>query len=375
MISILSLVVASLLGYCGVRLWLPADVSRSRWMLALHAALGIGLGTGLTGCLYWLLVVSGAGSLPVVLGVELVMLAALGALVVRQRSTVAPDGETAAGPTFAYWIPGVGMAIMLALFFAAFASVVELNPQGSWDAFAIWNLRARFLLHTATWKFAVTPFPVGTHMEYPLLLSSAVARGWTYAGSSTSTVPIAIAFVFTAGLVLLLVSTLALVRGASAGLLAGVVLLASPAFMAQAPAEYADVPLAFFFLAALALIVRGGMSARWLSLAGVFAGFAAWTKNEGALLVVALVVALFVSAWRTAGWRSASRQACIFLLGALPGLLLVLWFKVTFAPPDPLAGQMTVNLGQKLFNAGRWLKVAGGFLRRLGKYISYRWRS
>ena len=40
-------------------------------------------------------------------------------------------------------------------------------------------------------------------------------------------------------------------------LLAGVVLLASPAFMTQAPAEYADVPLAFFFLAALALIVQG----------------------------------------------------------------------------------------------------------------------
>jgi hypothetical protein len=237
-----------------------------------------------------------------------------------------------------------------------------LNPQGGWDAFAIWNLRARFLLHTATWKFAVTPFPVGTHMEYPLLFSSVVARGWTYAGSPSPTMPIATAFVFAVGLVLLLVSTLAPVRGASAALLAGVVLLACPAFMTQAPAEYADVPLAFFFLAALALIVQGRTSRR-LALAGVFAGFAAWTKNEGALLVVALAAALFVSAWRSAGWQSAARQAGIFLLGALPGLLLVIWFKMALAPPDPLAGQITVGLGQKLFNGGRWLKVAGGFLK------------
>jgi MFS superfamily sulfate permease-like transporter len=36
---------------------------------------------------------------------------------------------------------------------------------------------------------------------------------------------------------------------------------------------------------------------------------------------------------------------------------------MALAPPDPLAGQMTVGLGQKLFNGGRWLKVAGGFLK------------
>jgi hypothetical protein len=282
-------------------------------------------------------------------------------LVVRRNAT-APEGDTLAAPSFPYWLPGIGLAIMLGIFITAFIRVVELNPQGGWDAFAIWNLRARFLLHTATWKFAVTPFPVGTHMEYPLLFSSVVARGWTYAGSPSPTMPIATAFVFAVGLVLLLVSTLVPARGTSAALLAGVVLLACPAFMTQAPAEYADVPLAFFFLAALALIVQGRTS-RCLSLAGVFAGFAAWTKNEGALLVVALAAALFLSAWRSAGWQSAARQAGIFLLGALPGLLLVIWFKMALAPPDPLAGQMTVGLGQKLFNGGRWLKVAGGFLK------------
>jgi hypothetical protein len=87
--------------------------------------------------------------------------------------------------------------------------------------------------------------------------------------------------------------------------------------------------------------------------------------------VVALAAALLVSTWRSAGWRSAARQSGAFLLGALPGLLLVLWFKMALAPPDPLAGQMTVNLGQKLGSAGRWVHVAGGFLKQAWELYFY----
>lgn len=366
--GLVALLIAALLGYCGVRLWLPCDSGRSPWTVALHVSLGIGLGIGFTSCLYFLLLVSGAAKLAVILGFELVALCAAGALVLRQRTASPPGGSPAALPSFSWnWLTALGLAAMLALFLAGFVNTSVLNPQGGWDAFAIWNLRARFLIHTETWKYAVTALPVGTHTEYPLLLSLAIARGWTYAGSLSPIVPVATAFVFAVALVILLVSTLALARGASLGLLAGVVLLANPSFVTQAPSQYADVPLAFFFLAALALIVLSGESARparCLSLAGVFAGFAAWTKNEGTLLLVALAAAIFVSVWRSAGWRSAARQSGLFLLGALPGLLLVLWFKVALAPPDPLAGQMTVNLGQRLANGGRWLQVAGGFLKQ-----------
>ena len=359
-------VIASLLGYCGVRLWLPAGVGRPQWTLTLHAALGIGLGAGFTSCLFWLLVVSGAGTLPVTAGVELVLLAVLAGLVVRRRSA-GPGIETAASPAFPAWLPGLGVALMLGLFVGAFVSVSDMNPQGGWDAFSIWNLRARYLLHSETWKYAVTPFPVGAHMEYPLLTSSLIARGWTYAGSLTPLVPIGSALAFAVALVMLLVSTLALARGAAIGLLAGIVLLANPSLVSQAASQYADVPLAFFFAAAVALIALGADSpcpARYLSLAGVFAGFAAWTKNEGSLLVLALAAALFVSSWRSAGWPSAARRSGAFLLGALPGLMLVLWFKVVLAPPDPLAGQLTLNLGQKLASPARWFQVAGGFLKQ-----------
>ena len=164
MISLFSLAIASLLGYCGVRLWLPTDGRGLRWMAVLQAALGIGLGAGFTSCLYLMLIVSGAGTLPVVAGGELVLLGALGVLVLRQRSTAPADSGTAASPSFPAWLPGLGLAVMLGLFAAAFLSVSESNPQGGWDAFSIWNLRARFLLHTETWRYAITPYGVGAHM-------------------------------------------------------------------------------------------------------------------------------------------------------------------------------------------------------------------
>jgi hypothetical protein len=128
--ALLAFAIASLAGYCGVRLWLPPGTGSPRWTPALHAALGIGLGTGFTSCLYWLLVVIGVGTLPVIAGVEIVLLGALAALALRQRSAAGPGAGNEASPDLPAWIPGLGLAVMLGLFVAAFLSVSDLNPQG-----------------------------------------------------------------------------------------------------------------------------------------------------------------------------------------------------------------------------------------------------
>lgn len=368
-IALLSLAIAALLGYFGVRLWVPGAGGGSRWAPLLHASLGIALGIGVSSCLYYLLLVNGAATLPVVLGAEsLALLACGGVFFYRRRAASPPPAPIDPLPTFSWnWALGIAAALMAALFVAAFLSASEWNPQGGWDAFAMWNLRANFLLHSGTWQFAVARV-TGSHMEYPLLLSSLVARGWLYGGAPSAAVPIAIALLVSLALAGLLSSTVSILRGSAAGMLAVLILLANQFLWHAAPDQYADLPLALFGLAAAALLVLDPSplrSPRSLTLAGLFAGFAAWTKNEGLLLLLALAAALLATTWRSAGVRQAIRQTGLLLLGALPVLCLVFWFKLFVAQPDPLVGGMGHAFFQKIGDPGRWLHVAAGFFQRL----------
>ncbi len=83
--ALLSLISAALLGYLAVSLWTPDVGGRSPWAPALRASLGLGFGIGITSCLYFLLLVAGAASLPVVLGVEALAILACGALYYLRR--------------------------------------------------------------------------------------------------------------------------------------------------------------------------------------------------------------------------------------------------------------------------------------------------
>jgi hypothetical protein len=342
---VIALLIAFLIGWLGIRLWLSGAP------LAVQLSLGMALGMGATSCIYFLLLIAGLGTLPVVAVVDGVLLVALAAANYRFRPA-APAAAAKSGLSW-NWVFGLAALAAVGLFVAAFFTASDLNPQGGWDAFAIWNLRARFLTTSATWRFAVTPYPTGGHMEYPLLLSSFIARGWVYGGAFSSAVPIAIALLAAVALIAVLGSTLAAGRSLAAGLLAVCILLANPVFFSAAPDQYSDLPLALFSLAAGGVFALGD-DPRVLTFSGLFAGFAAWTKNEGLLLAAALATALAVAA--------SMRKAALFLVGALPVLALVLWLKLFVAPADPLVGGMAHSLAQAASPA-RWMQVAGGFLK------------
>jgi len=78
-------------------------------------------------------------------------------------------------------------------------------------------------------------------------------------------------------------------RGAVPGVLAGLCLMGVPAVLTEVPSQYADVPLACF-MAGAALFALLDCPA----MAGVLAGFAAWTKDEGLLFLAILFAAIAV---------------------------------------------------------------------------------
>jgi hypothetical protein len=122
-------------------------------------------------------------------------------------------------------------------------------------------------------------------------------------------------------------------------------LLGTPYFVEHGASQYADVPLSFFILATLALLAyqdrvwpqTPGLSA----LAGITAGMAAWTKNEGLLLVLAVMLANgVIQLWK----RRCSmlvRQARFFAAGLIPVLAVVVVFKRTLATPNFFLHQQT----------------------------------
>jgi hypothetical protein len=72
---------------------------------------------------------------------------------------------------------------------------------------------------------------VGVGSDYPLLLSSFIARTWKAGGVMDAIAPVATAFVFFGVTTALPLSAIALLRGAASALLAGLVTLSTTALL------------------------------------------------------------------------------------------------------------------------------------------------
>lgn len=208
--------------------------------------------------------------------------------------------------------PWLGLAALVAVGAAAlWGSAIQAGryPHGQWDAWAVWNLRARFLYRAADGHAALLADPPLSHFDYPLLLPASVARLWAYAGVETTLAPTLLAFLFTFAAAALCGSALLVLRGGTVAAAASLVVLANSDFLIHGQSQYADVPAGYFLLAALALFAwhdRMTQPGTWpwaLLLAGLAAGLGAWTKNEGLLFVAALLAGRGALALRHRDWR------------------------------------------------------------------------
>jgi hypothetical protein len=333
--------------------WRFADFSavRPRWARAvLIFGSGAPVGMGLSASLF--LLVGVLLRAPVIAAVlEIVILAWTGYGLLRRREQNLERPGEVYRPLL--W-PITAMSLLLVLGIAAAAIWIgwEANPNGNWDAWAIWNLRARYLaadpaLAARAWSPVLS---ATTHPEYPLLLSSFVGRCWAFSRSFTTAVPATVSGVFFLALMALVGGSVAALRGPTLGLLAALSLAATPAVLHEVPAEYADVPLACYMAGAVAFVLLD----RPL-LAGILAGMAAWTKDEGLLFL-----AVFLAA--TTLFRR--RSALSAIAGALPAVALVVLFKTVLARGNPsLLSTSLAGVGHRLGDVGRYGTVMGAFGR------------
>jgi len=363
MVGLLMWAPAALIGWLLVRRLVVAP-GRSGWVPKLfEISLGAGTGIGIVAIVFFVLLWAHIGGRAVLLSVEAVIGACAVWLAMRQHA-VKSVAERAVRPWWT-WMLIAASALALVFFAMGAAASLEANPHGSWDAFSIWNLKAKFLAGgSEVWQVAVTPVAgsqlVGaSHPGYPLLLPSAVASVWTIQGEAASATPAALGLLFAFATAAILCGGVARLRGDAAGLLALLLLLSSDGFASQIAYQYADIPVSFYILATVALLALaddGGWPRGTLLLAGLCCGLAAWTKNEG---LPFLILALAVTAWK-GGIRVGAWMAC----GAAPAILLLSAFKLLLVHDSEAVLPRSAGEALKhMADPSRWLEIAGSFAR------------
>lgn len=336
MLLFVSLLIALGMGFSTC--WIVRSPFRQlRRELPLLAFLSLGLGLGASSLWFFLWLVIFGPHRDAFISSEVCILAILVVLVYVRARRSKPLLPQRMQETHSRWRDLLVAPFVVALVAAAvaFFRYSAAAPHGSWDAWGAWNLRARFLYLGGThWRDVFSPLGTMPHRDYPLLLSATVARCWTYLQNDSPSAPITIAFLFTFATAGALFCSLALLRSRSQGLIAATVLLATPFFLVLGSAQYADLPLSFFFLSSIVLLCWHGHSATpngTLSLAGAMAGLAVWTKNEGALFLLCLLLSHFVFTVHARAWKAYGHELLPFLTGLLPALVVVAVFKLHFA--------------------------------------------
>jgi hypothetical protein len=349
----------------------------------LRLFVGGGLGIGLSACLYFV-------SLPARLSgyIPLIDLAACLALglacyVFRKRGRREAEPlslSKGAGSQLherKVALPGTGSKLEIGItvlfgveLFASLGSFLFAflkEPHGKWDAWLIWNMHARFLYRSGeAWRGIFAGGMDWSHWDYPLLLPLSIVRGWKYIGNDSIYIPAAFALLFTLLTLGLLLCAVAFLRSRIQGFLAAMILLGTPLFITMGASQFADVPLAFFILATLVLLFLPARSPEngsgALVLAGIAAGLCAWTKNEGLLFLLIVTGSLFGTTLYAEGWRSAWKSTVRFLAGAMPILLINLYFKTQLSPVnDLMAGFGPAAAAAKLTDFSRYAEIAKAF--------------
>lgn len=328
--------------------------SRNPWSVPLKVFLGLGLGLGMTSCLYFLRLVWLPGQGGYLLIQTVLLSATLILLYFQNRLSLAAFPRSVSLTRTQLLL---SLAAGLVLVFALQYSLVStrISPHGDYDAQAIWNLRARFIYRLDDeWRNAFSPnINRNFHMDYPLLVPMNVVGGWNTLRDEVVRVPAVQSVLFLLGLAGLLYSALGYLRSASQAALAVIVALATPYLLLFSSFQTADIPLAYFFLASAVLLVlaRREQSRGLLFLCGLMAGLSSWTKNEGlsfTLIVVAVTLAAFFQKQK---WRSISS----LISGMALPLLTLLLFKILFpARNDLLAENDLLPIIQKLSDPARY---------------------
>lgn len=260
-----------------------------------------------------------------------------------------------------------------------FDSIKE--PHGLWDAWNYWNLKAKFISRAPSeWSNLFQKVVSDDlHLDYPLLQTGYIAQCWLLMKNESLLVPIIFAFIFTFCTIGLLSSSVSFFTNKTKGFIAGLILLATPFYMTMGDSQYADNIVGFFYLATVVLLTfaRKGTSVKpnFLIAAGFAAGLSAWSKNEGLLFITCLFVSQLTLLFFK-NYRELLVDLKHILMGMLPVLLLIAYYRIAIAPPNDIVHAQGKETLIKLTEYSRYAMICTWYVeqsRIFGRWILNPW--
>jgi hypothetical protein len=201
---------------------------------------------------------------------------------------------------------------------------------GDWDAWAIWTLHAKFLFYPEFWSNMFTTKLATTHPDYPLMLPSIIAFLWRGIGFITPLIPVIVAHL--TGLMIPVLVFFALKKsGYLLAILSLILFTVDTKFIHIWGSQYADTLLSLFILSTIVLYkVVNTRSDASQTLLGLIAASSTWIKNEGLLFFL-----IFSCAYVCLRFKHPS-IILRYIAGAVIPLVILLHFKLTFAPANDL---------------------------------------
>jgi hypothetical protein len=248
------------------------------------------------------------------------------------------------------------------------------DPHGLWDAYNYWNLKAKMISHAPDeWpQLFHQMVSEDFHVDYPLLQTGYIAFCWLLLKNETVWVPILISFIFTFCTIGLLTAAVSSFTTRIKGLIAGLILLCTPFYMTMGDSQYADNTAGFFYLATIVLLTytRSGekvSTSKQLIMCGITAGLSAWSKNEGLLFIVCLFISQLSFVFMKDHRKVFSEMKHV-LYGMLPILILIIYYKMTIAPPNDIVKAQGGETLNKLTNSSRYALVGKWYIDTAGSF-------
>jgi hypothetical protein len=233
---------------------------------------------------------------------------------------------------------------------------------GRWDAWAIWNMHAKFLTYPQHFDNLFTGKISWTAADYPLMLSGFIAMWWRAIGNAEPITPSVVAYITALAVPLTVFAGLIKNKKLTLPFLILLLFAFDDDYMRQAASQYADNLLSLFYLLPFVLLhqtAKPDKEKYVFILIGFFTAASAWIKNEGILFFLVFLVFFIIQN------RNSVNRIKYFFAGTFWPVSMLLFFKCMYAPANDIIGAQSWHAFQQLANADRYILTLKYFASRL----------